>query len=70
VGTGTATFTSSYRLSDGVDDLVAIVTGLAADVGEVELVAVSAGCHVALAAAVAGAPAARVEWCSGSPPDF
>ena len=53
-------YTSSYRLSDDVDDLVAIVTDRAAEVGEVELVAVSAGCHVALAAAVAGAPAARV----------
>jgi hypothetical protein len=58
-------YTSSYRLSDDVDDLVAIVTDLAAEAGEVELVAVSAGCHVALAAAVAGAPAARVV--SGSP---
>jgi pimeloyl-ACP methyl ester carboxylesterase len=61
-------YTSSYRLSDGVDDLVAIVTDLAAEVGEVELVAVSAGCHVALAAAVAGAPAARVVF--WEPPDF
>ena len=49
-------YTSSYRLPDDVDDLVAIVTDLAAEAGEVELVAVSAGCHVALAAAVAGAP--------------
>jgi pimeloyl-ACP methyl ester carboxylesterase len=61
-------YSSSYRLSDDVEDLVAIVTDLAAEVGEVELVAVSAGCHVALAAAVAGAPAARVVlW---EPPDF
>jgi len=61
-------YTSSYRLSDDVGDLVAIVTDLAADPGEVELVAGSAGCHVALAAAVAGAPAARVVlW---EPPDF
>jgi pimeloyl-ACP methyl ester carboxylesterase len=36
-------YTSSYRLSDDIDDLVAIVTDLAAEVGEVELVAVSAG---------------------------
>jgi pimeloyl-ACP methyl ester carboxylesterase len=61
-------YTSSYRLSDDVGDLVAIVTDLAADLGEVELVAGSAGCHVALAAAVAGAPAAQVVlW---EPPDF
>jgi pimeloyl-ACP methyl ester carboxylesterase len=61
-------YASSYRLSDDVGDLAAIVTDLAAEVGEVELVAVSAGCHVALAAAVAGAPAARVVlW---EPPDF
>jgi pimeloyl-ACP methyl ester carboxylesterase len=61
-------YTSSYRLSDDAGDLVAIVTDLAAEAGEVELVAVSAGCHVALAAAVAGAPAARVVlW---EPPDF
>jgi hypothetical protein len=47
---------------------VAIATDLAAEAGEAELVAVSAGCHVALAAAVAGAPAARVVlW---EPPDF
>jgi pimeloyl-ACP methyl ester carboxylesterase len=60
--------TSSYRLADDVGDLVAIVTELAAEAGEVELVAVSAGCHVALAAAVAGAPTARVVlW---EPPDF
>lgn len=44
------------------------VTDLAAEVGAVEVVAVSAGCHVAFAAAVAGAPAARVVlW---EPPDF
>jgi pimeloyl-ACP methyl ester carboxylesterase len=61
-------YTSSYRLPDDVGDLAAIVAELAAEVGEVELVAVSAGCHVALAAAVAGAPAARVVlW---EPPDF
>jgi pimeloyl-ACP methyl ester carboxylesterase len=61
-------YTSSYRLADDVGDLVAIVTDLAAEAGEVELVAVSAGCHVALAAAVAGAPAERVVlW---EPPDF
>jgi pimeloyl-ACP methyl ester carboxylesterase len=61
-------YTSSYRLSDDAGDLAAIVAGLAAEVGEVELVAGSAGCHVALAAAVAGAPAARVVlW---EPPDF
>jgi pimeloyl-ACP methyl ester carboxylesterase len=61
-------YTSSYRLSDDAGDLVAIVTELAAEAGQVELVAVSAGCHVALAAAVAGAPATRVVlW---EPPDF
>jgi pimeloyl-ACP methyl ester carboxylesterase len=61
-------YTSSYRLSDDAGDLVAIVTELAAEAGQVELVAVSAGCHVALAAAVAGAPATRVVlWES---PDF
>ena len=61
-------YTSPYRLPDDVRNLVAIVTDLAAEAGEVELVAVSAGCHVALAAAVAGAPAARVVlW---EPPDF
>lgn len=44
------------------------MTELAAEAGEAELVAGSAGCHVALAAAVAGAPAARVVlW---EPPDF
>ena len=47
---------------------MAIVTDLAGEIGEAELVAVSAGCHVALAAAAAGAPAARVVlW---EPPDF
>jgi pimeloyl-ACP methyl ester carboxylesterase len=61
-------YASSYRLSDDIGDLVAIATDLAAEAGEAELVAVSAGCHVALAAAVAGAPAARVVlW---EPPDF
>jgi pimeloyl-ACP methyl ester carboxylesterase len=47
-------YPSSYRLSDDVDDLVATATELSAEVGQVELVALSAGCHVALAAAVAG----------------
>jgi pimeloyl-ACP methyl ester carboxylesterase len=61
-------YTSSYRLSDDVGDLVEIVADLAAEAWEAELVAGSAGCHVALAAAVAGAPAARVVlW---EPPDF
>ena len=61
-------YTSSYRLADDVGDLVAIVADLAGEVGEAELVAVSAGCHVALAAAVVGAAAARVVlW---EPPDF
>jgi hypothetical protein len=57
-------YTSSYRLSDDAGDLAAIVAGLAAEVGEVELVAGSAG------ATSRWPPRWRGrrphEWCSGS----
>lgn len=61
-------YTDSFVFADDVSDLVDIVTDLRSEVGEVELIGVSAGAHVALAAAVAGAPASHlVLW---EPPDF